>query len=194
MQHKRERLGYYKLPKRYLGLPPLPIGVTRIMYHVTPYRNLDAIQRDGLHRTKLPFFTLSGKREGYVFLAETTDLPISAAVYSVWVKVVLPQRFALLEVTVPPYALLFPDPDAYGEAFVTPMDIPASGIRLLKTFDLSTITPLPLEDADARYEREGASGPAGATAEEEKLLERELQATGLSDDEMLDAFMSVISG
>ena len=143
----------------------------------------------------MPFFTLRGKRKGYVFLAEDLSLPITASVYSVWLKIVPPQKFALFEVTVPPYVPLFPDPDAFGEAFVAGMDIPARNIRLLKVVDLSSITSLPLKDTDTRYaERKGAHGPAGAIDEEEELLERELQGSGLNDDEITSTMWAMTSG
>ena len=170
------------------------------MYHVTPHSNINSIQREGLCSSKASVFdTRSGvQQQGQIFLAEDKSVAIDIAIYAVWTKVVPPQKFALLEVNVPAYMVLYPDLELYGSAFIVVGNITPDSIKLIKVFDLSRISPLPLESTDARYTRkdEGkrVGGPAGSTSEEEAILERELQTSGLDSEEIQSAIWSATSG
>ena len=140
------------------GAPPLPIGVTRTMYHVTPKTNLDSIMREGLHNTALPLFLLprEDRESGYIYLSSTDFQAEQIAVAAVWNGYIQPQEFVLLKVTVLPYVPLFLDPKYASPflgtiatkrlgkkpiSFIAGMPIQPENIEFLTEFDLSNIEP-----------------------------------------------------
>ena len=125
---------------KYFGrqlLPPLPIGVERILYHATSYSVWEKVQREGLVPGRARLIE-TRTATGLIFLSTEADIGARIIRSLVEEEQLPPGRYVILEVKVPACVFLYPDPflqiSLVPVSFVTDTSIHPINISLFREF------------------------------------------------------------